>query len=108
TLGKWFGDQIIGLMIGIAVGFLFLWIPYLLIKKSPRRWWLYTGLLAIPFLILGILIAPVWIDPLYNKFAPMKNKELEAKILKLAERAGIEGGRVYEVAKSEDTKALNA
>ena len=108
TLGKWFGDQLKGLLIGIVVGFLFLWIPYLLLKKSPRRWWLYTGLLAIPFLILVILVQPVWIDPLFNKFGPMNNKELEAKILALAERAGIEGSRVYEVAKSEDTKALNA
>jgi STE24 endopeptidase len=108
TFGKWFGDEIKGLLIGIFVGFLFLWIPYLLIKKSPRRWWLYTGLLAIPFLTLAILVQPVWIDPLFNKFGPMKNKELEARILALAERAGIEGGRVYEVDKSEDTKALNA
>ena len=108
TLGKWFGDELKGLLILIVVGFLFLWIPYLLIKKSPRRWWLYTGLLAIPFLTLVILVQPVWIDPLFNKFGPMKNKELETKILALAERAGIEGGRVYEVAKSEDTKALNA
>jgi STE24 endopeptidase len=108
TLGKWFSDEITGLLLGIVAGFLFLWIPYLLIKKSPRRWWLYTGLLAIPFLILGSLIAPVWIDPLFNKFGPMKNKELESKILHLAERAGIEGSRVYEVAKSEDTKTVNA
>jgi len=108
TFGKWFGDEIKGLLLGVVVGFLFLWIPYLLLKKSPRRWWLYTGLLAIPFLILVILVQPVWIDPLFNKFGPMKNKELETKILQLAERAGIEGGRVYEVAKSEDTKALNA
>lgn len=108
TLGKWLGDEITGLLIGVIVGFLFLWVPYLLLKKSPRRWWLYTGLLAIPFLILSILVAPVWIDPLFNKFGPMKDKGLEAKILQIAERAGIEGGRVYEVAKSEDTKALNA
>ena len=108
TLGKWFGDEIIGLLITVVVGILFLWILYLLIKKSPRRWWLYTGLLAIPFLILSILVTPILIEPLFNKFGPMKNKELEAKILQLAERAGIEGGRVYEVAKSEDTKTLNA
>lgn len=108
TFNKWFGDEITGLAISAAAGVLFLWIPYLLLKKSPRRWWLYTGLLAIPFLILAILIQPIWIDPLFNKFGPMKNKELEAKILQLANRAGIEGGRVYEVEKSVDTKAVNA
>ena len=108
TFGKWFSDSVISLAISLIVGFLFVWIPYWLLKRSPRRWWLYTGLLSVPFLILTILVQPVWIDPLFNKFGPMKNKELETKILALAERAGIEGSRVYEVAKSEDTKALNA
>lgn len=108
AFGKWLGDQLKGLMVSIVAGALFLWVPYLLIKKSPQRWWLYTGLLTIPFLFFSIMIQPVFIDPLFNDFGPMKNKELESKILKLAERAGIEGGRVYEVNKSADTKHLNA
>ena len=108
TFGKWVSDSLTNLAVSLVIGFLFLWVPYLLLKRSPRRWWLYTGLLMIPFLVLMILVQPVWIDPLFNKFGPMKNKALEANILALAERAGIEGGRVYEVAKSEDTKVLNA
>jgi Zn-dependent protease with chaperone function len=38
----------------------------------------------------------------------MQDKRLEADILALARRAGIEGGRVYEVNKSVDTNAINA
>jgi Zn-dependent protease with chaperone function len=108
TFSKWTSDQITGFIIGIVGGVAFLWVPYLLLKKSPRRWWLYTGLAAIPFIVLVVLVQPIWIDPLFNTFGPMKDKTLEADILHLAERAGIEGGRVYEVAKSEDTKAVNA
>ena len=108
TFTKWATDQITGFIIGIVGGVAFLWVPYLLLKKSPRRWWLYTGLAAIPFIVLVVLVQPIWIDPLFNKFGPMKDKALEADILHLAERAGIEGGRVFEVAKSEDTKAVNA
>jgi Zn-dependent protease with chaperone function len=108
TFGKWTQDQVTGLIVGIIGGVLFLWVPYLLLKKSPRRWWLYTGLLAIPFIVMVSLIQPIWIDPLFNTFGPMKDKALEADILRLAERAGIEGSRVYEVAKSEDTNAVNA
>jgi Zn-dependent protease with chaperone function len=108
ALAKWFSDSITSLIIALVGGVLVLWVPYLLLKKSPRRWWLYTGLLSVPFLSFLIFAQPIWIDPLFNKFGPMKDKALEAKILALAERAGIEGGRVYEVAKSEDTKALNA
>jgi Zn-dependent protease with chaperone function len=108
TFQKWATDQLTGLMVSLVIGVLFLWVPYLLLKKSPRRWWLYTGLAAVPFLILIIFVQPIWIDPLFNHFGPMKDKALEAQILRLAERSGIEGSRVFEVAKSEDTKAINA
>jgi Zn-dependent protease with chaperone function len=108
TLSKWFGDSLKSLAVGVVMGALFLWVPYLLLKKSPRRWWLYTAMASVPFLCLTMLIAPVWIDPLFNTFGPMKNKALETKILQLADRAGIEGGRVYEVDKSTDTNTLNA
>jgi Zn-dependent protease with chaperone function len=108
TFGKWFGDSLKSLLLAIIFGALFIWIPYLLLKKSPQRWWLYTGIFTIPIIFLVVLIQPIWIDPLFNDFGPMKDKSLEAKILMLAERAGIEGGRVFEVDKSADTKALNA
>jgi Zn-dependent protease with chaperone function len=105
---KWWTDTIKTLALGCFFTAVTLWFPYLLLRKSPRRWWLYTGLASIPLLTFLLFISPVWIDPLYNDFGPMKNKALEAKILALAERAGIEGGRVYEVAKSVDTRTVNA
>ena len=108
TLGKWFGDALKTFVLGVVVGVLFLWVPYLLARKSPRRWWLYTWLLAVPLVFLAVLIAPIWIEPLFNDFHEMRNKELEGKILALADRAGISSDRVYEVDKSVDTKTMNA
>ncbi len=108
TIGKWLGDSLKSLMVGIIIGFLFLWLPYLALKKSPKRWWLYVGIGTVPFLFLTLLISPIWIDPLFNDYGPMKDKALETKILALAERAGIEGSSVLEVNKSVDTKMLNA
>jgi STE24 endopeptidase len=108
TFSKWMGDSLKSLGVGLVMSVVFGWIPFLFLKKSPRRWWLYTGLMAIPFLCLVLLIAPIWIAPLFNKFGPMQNKDLETKILALAQRSGIEGGRVFEVNKSVDTNAVNA
>ena len=108
TFGKWMGDSLKGLAIGLVVVALVLWMPYLLLRKSPRRWWLWTGLGAMPLLVLVIFISPLWIDPMFNRFGPMEDPRLESRILALAERAGIEGGRVYQVDKSVDTDAVNA
>ena len=106
--GKWWKDTFIGLVISLIFTALFLWVPYLLLRKSPRRWWLYTGLMTIPLLAFFLFITPIWIEPLFNKFGPMKDKALESQILALADRSGIEGSRVYEVEKSVDTKTVNA
>ena len=108
TLAKWASDQLANLAVTLVIGGIALWVPYLLLRKSPQRWWIYTSILAVPFIVTIVLVQPLWIDPLFNTFGPMKDKALEADILRLADRSGIEGGRVFEVAKSEDTKALNA
>jgi STE24 endopeptidase len=108
TLAKWTSDTLKSLMISLIVAALVIPVIYLFLRKSPRRWWLWSGLAAVPFIVLVLLVSPIWIAPLFNKFGPMKDEALEAKILALAHRAGIEGGRVYEVDKSVDTKAVNA
>ncbi len=108
TAAKWWSDAGKSLLVGVIGSAVVLWIPYLMLKKSPRRWWLWTSLAAIPLLALLLVISPIWLDPLFNKFGPMKDRALEAKILALADRAGIEGSRVFEVDKSVDTEKVNA
>jgi hypothetical protein len=108
TVQKWWTDTLIALALACVIGPLVIWVPYLLLRKSPTRWWLYSALALVPFIIVGNLVAPIWIAPLFNRFGPMQDEALEAKILALAERAGIEGSRVFEVEKSVDTKTINA
>lgn len=108
TVGKWLGDSLKGLGVDLVGGFCFAWVPFYLIKRWPRWWWLITGGLTVPFAAFVMLIAPVWIDPLFHEFGPMKDKGLEAKILALASRAGIPAERVFEVNMSVDTKTANA
>jgi len=105
---KWAGDQLKGLGVGVVIGLLVLWVPYWLLAKSPERWWLWTSALALPFYMVTLIVTPLWIAPLFNKFGPMKDKYLEADVLAVAKRAGVEGARVYEVNKSVDTTKVNA
>lgn len=108
TLGRWFGNYGKSLAVSFMSAAAVVWIFYLLLKKSPRRWWFYGSLASIGIVFMTTLVQPIWIDPLFNKFGPMKDKQLEEQILTLASKAGIDGARVFEVDKSQDTKMLNA
>jgi len=108
TLSHWFENYGKGFLVSLIIAAAFIWIFYLVLKKSPRRWWFYGTLVSIGLVFMTSMIQPIWIDPLFNKFGPMKDKKLEEQILALAAKAGIKGGRVYEVDKSQETKALNA
>jgi len=105
---KWAGDEAKGLGVGVVLGAAVLWVPYLLLSASPAHWWLWTGALALPFFGLALLVTPVFIAPLFNKFGPMRDKALESEVLAVAAQAGVEGARVFEVEKSVDTKKVNA
>ena len=110
NFGQWFVDELKGL--GLSVIFLGI-VPiaalsYWGIAKSPRRWWLWLAIGSFPVTVMAILIQPLVIDPAFNKFTPLHDKQLESKILALAEKAGIPGRKVFEVNKSAQTKKLNA
>jgi STE24 endopeptidase len=108
STSKWLTDHVIGL--GLMTAFTLIVVPGTLafIRKSPERWWIWTSMAAIPLAFLLLMLAPVFIAPLFNDFGPMKDAALEAEILALADRAGIEGSRVFEVEKSIDTNTVNA
>ncbi len=106
--GKWLTDSLIDLGVSSGLGIAFALMVYAWIRNSPRRWWLGVTACLAPFLFVVFFVQPLWIAPLYNDFGPMQDLALERKILALAERSGIEGGRVFEVAKSVDTKTVNA
>lgn len=104
----WMKDQLISFWVNYAFMSIIVFVLYKLVRKFEKRWWLYAWLLSVPFTIFLTFIQPVIIDPLYNDFYPLKNKELEAKILMMADQADIPAEHVYEVNMSEKTNALNA
>ncbi len=108
SFNSWMRDYTIDFWIGWIMMTLMVWVIYFFIKRSEKRWWLYVWLLTIPFTIFLMFMKPVVIDPLYNDFTALQDKQLEAQILDLAAKADIPADRVYEVNMSEKTNSLNA
>ncbi|EKN70522.1 M48 family metallopeptidase [Schinkia azotoformans] len=108
TFVIWMKDQFIDFWLDYLFMVVLAIVVYALIKKYNKRWWIYAWVISVPFTVFLMFVQPVIIDPLYNDFYPLKDKELEEKILNLASKADIPAEHVYEVNMSEKTNALNA
>jgi Zn-dependent protease with chaperone function len=73
----------------LVIAALLIWLPYRLISKSPRRWWLYCALALIPVAFLALVALPVWVKPLTNTYKPLDDRPLETRIKSLAARCGV-------------------
>jgi STE24 endopeptidase len=106
--GDWCKAEGVSLIILVPIVFGLFWV----IRKSPQRWWFYFWLLTLPFLVLLIFVAPVILDPIFNKFEPLENKQplLVSEIEKVTHRGGlsIPRDRMFEMEASEKVTTYNA
>jgi Zn-dependent protease with chaperone function len=108
SFGGWVLDGMKAFALSALLGPLVVALLYWTLRRSPRRWWFGFWLASIPLLVMTILLAPLVVDPLFNRFGPLRNEPLRERILALAREAGIEHGRVFEVDASQRTKQVNA
>jgi STE24 endopeptidase len=108
TFGGWFGEQMTGLAVSIVLGGLAFGALVLVIRRLPRSWHIWGALVGIAFLCVGIVIGPVFIAPLFNKYKPLENQALKQSILSLARANGIPATDVYEVDASKQSKRVSA
>ncbi len=107
TFMHWWGEDLLGLLIGCVIAIIPMWLFYWLVGRF-RQWWLLFTAGAIPLAVFFIVVAPVVIAPMFNKFEPLKDKQLESEILALASKAGIEGSDVFQVNASKQSTKINA
>jgi STE24 endopeptidase len=108
TLGKWGSDQILALLVSLIAAIVIVWIPFLLIRRLPKTWWLWSTAALTPVIIVAIVITPIWISPLFNKFTPLPPSELRTAIEAEATRGGLENATILVMDQSTDSKTFGA
>jgi STE24 endopeptidase len=102
---SWWTDWAKGLLLAVILEALLGSLFYLMIRCSPRRWWFYGWLVCLPIIVLVVFVSPVIIEPMFNKYAPLeqKNPELVDQIERVVNRGGLEipRSRMFEMAASE-------
>lgn len=89
AVAPWALGEIVPLLARIVGAALFLWVPYLLMRKSPRFWWLWSTLALAPAAFLILVALPVVVDPLTADYRPLADRALAARIESLAARCGV-------------------
>lgn len=109
---SWAGDWIKAQLISLIIFTLLIWILYIVIRRSPQRWWFYFWLVSIPIVIFVFFISPWVIAPLFYKFEPLQQKDapLTAALEQMEQRAGedIPPARMFWMGAAEKTTSLNA
>ncbi len=109
---SWLGDWITSQIIALIVGTLLIWILYAVIRRSPRCWWFYFWVAAIPILLAVFFVQPLVIDPVFFTFTPLEKRqpELVAKLEQVVQRGGMEipPERMFEMNASSKLTGLNA
>ena len=77
-------------------------------RRFPRFWWAPAAAGSVLFGAVLAAVAPVLLDPVFNRFTRLPDGQTRADVLELARDAGVKVGEVYSVDASRRTTAANA
>lgn len=108
TLPAWLAEWFTGTAVGTVLGGLALLALLTLYRKLPRSWWAWGTLASGGFLLVGLLLGPVFIEPLFNRYTPMPASPLRTQILQMAQANGVPTDNVLVVDASRQTRRISA
>ncbi len=88
TIKLWLADMVKGVLLGAAIGLPLVWIVLTLMDKTGPLWWVYAWLVWSGFQLLMMVLFPTVIAPMFNKFTPLADDSLKARIEALMQRVG--------------------
>ncbi|MFL6754820.1 MAG: M48 family metallopeptidase [Sphingomicrobium sp.] len=94
-LGDFLAQGTLALVISALLSSVFAIGVYWLMRRTGRRWWIWSGGLTAIALAFVMLLAPVMIQPLFNKYEPVPNGLVRDAVVEMAGRAGIPPDKIY-------------
>ncbi len=107
-LSGWLGDQAKGLLLGLILGGLATILLYGVVRRLGRNWWIWGSVVGVILIIFAVLISPVLILPLFNKYTRISDETIRAPILRMARANGIHAQEIYQVDASRQTTRVSA
>ncbi|MFZ3125115.1 MAG: M48 family metallopeptidase [Acidovorax sp.] len=108
TPALWLADlaksALVGALIGLPIAALILW----LMGAAGPLWWLWAWCFWMGFNLLLMVVYPTFIAPLFNKFQPLEDESLKARVTALMQRCGFAAKGLFVMDGSRRSAHANA
>jgi STE24 endopeptidase len=105
---SWLWDEGKGFLVGLVLAGIVVELLYFMIRQSPQHWWFIAWAVFMVLFIVLAQLAPVVLLPIFYKFEPLDNEDLQRRLIQLSQQAGTRVRGVYRWKLSEKSKKANA
>lgn len=93
--GGWLADTLLtGVIFLVAMSLVMLPV-YWLIRRAPRTWWLWASGVTAGFMIIAMLLAPIYILPLFNTYTPAPEGPVREAVVEMAKANGVPSDKIF-------------
>jgi STE24 endopeptidase len=108
TAGAWLADRVKGLAVSVVLAAA-AWSAAVALARALPAWWALPAGFALALAVLLLsFVAPVVLEPIFNRFRPLEDETLADRLRVLSERAGVPVREVLVADASRRTTKVNA
>jgi STE24 endopeptidase len=104
----WLADLARSTLVGSAVGLPIAWLILWLMGAAGPLWWLWAWGAWMGFNLLLMVVFPLFIAPLFNKFEPLADESLKSRVTALMQRCGFTAKGLFVMDGSRRSAHANA
>lgn len=108
SVGLWVSDGVKGLLLAAVLGLPLAAVVLWIMDATGPSWWVWAWLVWVAFNLLILVLYPSLIAPLFNKFEPLQDESLKARVTALMDRCGFKAQGLYVMDGSRRSAHANA
>jgi len=104
----WLADLLKSTLVGIVIGLPIIALILWLMGSAGSLWWLWAWAVWMGFNLLMLVLYPTVIAPIFNKFKPLEDESLKARVTALMQRCGFAAKGLFVMDGSKRSAHANA
>ena len=108
TIRLYIKDKLKEILLTIAISIPCLYVVLWFMMASGTMWWVWTFCFIMLFQLIMLIIYPMFIAPLFNKFKPLEDGELKQSILDFCEKVKFSLIGIFQMDGSKRSSHSNA